>query len=444
MPIRCTEWSRVTHRDLTADVRQGIAAAADSWRSLNGLALAPLYFSGPDGVQLCTRQYVGVVEVGDVTVEIYPKLDSALIDSYGTQPPPGSIETTMSNLFWMLEESEHRNLIESSTAHLEESPTSFFDLFAFLLGKHLLPELEHGVAHSYVPLQGDLRSVRGRIGLVEQVTRHWNRFDKVFCSWDEFTSNTALNRLFKCACRFLSTRVRYLQASHLLMNCETLLDEVEDVHPSTALRDVENLRFDRPLQRYRLAFDLSKRLLSGIGHNLGAGEANTFVFLIDMNKLFENYVRAVLQSHFKTAIEDQKYVGSLLRVQPGSMFQKADYFWTQGTTCWIGDAKYKHLAKGQLQSLRFSDVEKNDRNDSALAGRVLNSDDVRQLTVYAELLRSRARLAAPPHLMLLYPFIGPQEKCQVDKTIAWNGSVFWLMPVQVRRLKSISEAIYLG
>ncbi len=444
--IRFSEWSRVIDHGLAAETCREVDAAAEAWRILNGLPVPPLSFAGPDGRQLCARQYVGVIEVNDVLIEIYPKLDSALIGASDKEPlsPSVRVDTVMHNLLWMLEVADHRDLVETTTAHLEEAPVSFFDLFAYLLGKNLLPELERGVAHTYVTFEDDIKTVRGRIGLVEQVTRNWNRFDRVFCAWDEFTSNTAINRLFKCACRFLAERVNYLEAARLLIDCQALLSEVEDVSPVTALRDIGNLRFDRSVDRFRTAFDLARRLLTGIGHSLGVGSANTFVFLLDMNHVFESYVHAVLESHFKTAVQEQKYVGSLLDVHPGSISQLADYYWRDGATFWIGDAKYKHLAKGQQQALRFRDLEteENGSDDSApLAGQVLSPADVRQLTVYAQLVQLREQAATSPNLMLLYPFVGTAEQCVSDSAIAWNGSKFWLTPVQVRAQDFIGDAI---
>ena len=447
LPIRISEWSRVPLRELSEEIRLEIANASDAWRQQNGLPTAPLSFAGPDGRQLCTRQYVGVVEVNDVVVEIYPKLDATLIEANEEEqlPPTTKIDSVMRNLLWILEVADYRDLAEAQTAHLEEAPTSFFDLFAFLLGKNLLPELERGVAHTYLTLEDDLKTVRGRIGLVEQVTRNWNRFDRVHCVWDEFTANTAINRLFKCACRFLSQRVNYLEAAHLLLDCQALLSDVDDVPAVTALRDVANLRLDRSMERFKTAFDLARRLLAGIGHDLGAGSAKTFVFLLDMNIVFERYVHAVLESHFHVVVEEQKPVGDLLRIQPGGIRQLADYFWRDlSSACWIGDAKYKHLAKGHSHALRFSDLggDHNEPNDLApLAGQILSAGDIRQLTVYAELSRLRGQLKKVPELMLLYPFVGPEIECLPDNVMTWNGSRFWLMPVLVKALTSVGDAI---
>jgi 5-methylcytosine-specific restriction endonuclease McrBC regulatory subunit McrC len=445
--IRLVEWSTGVDHKLSAETQREIHKAAEAWRDVNSLPIPPLSFVGPDGSRLSARQYVGVIEVNDVAVEIYPKLDAALIEAAEGQAlsPSVKVETVMHNLLWMLEVANYRDLAETETAHLEEAPTSFLDLFAYLLGKNLLPELERGVSHAYVGFDDDLRMVRGRIGIVRQVTQNWNRLDRVYCAWDEFTSNTAINRLFKCACRFLSERVNYREATRLLRDCQVLLSEVEDVFPTAALREVGNLRFDRSVVRFKTAFDLARRLLMGIGHNLGVGSANTFVFLMDMNEVFEKYVHAVLESHFRTAVKEQKLVGSLLCVHPGGMAQKADYFWHDRTgSSWIGDAKYKHLAKGHVRSLRFSDLEEEQNGSDyveSLAGRVLSAGDVRQLTVYAELDRLAEKTDAPPNLMLLYPFVGAASQSLADSVIAWNESKFWLMPVLVKKLSFIGDAI---
>lgn len=446
--ICISEWAKISTHNLSHGQRQQLSEVSLAWAQQQRLSAPPLSFSGPDGQCLCANQYVGVVEVDDVTVEIYPKLDAALIFSGDSVPIAGSaqINTVMRNLMWMLEVSTHRELIEADTGHLEETPTNFFDLFAFLLGKNLLSQLMSGVPHRYVGHRGDLHTVRGRINFGEQVSRNWNRFDRIACTWDEFTPNTPVNRLFKCACRFLANRVSYSEAARLLIDCLALLDEVEDVSPLIALRDVQNLRFDRSMDRFRLTYDLAQRLLKSSGHALGVGGANTYVFLIDMNKLFEDYVHAALAAHFQTNVKEQETVGYLFKLDKGRIRQNADYFWRHGNGLWIGDAKYKHLTKGQTSALKFTelpDSEDAEASETTIAGRVLSAADVRQLTVYAELAKGKGY--KPPvdkvSLMLLYPFIGADLDFKTDRATAWNGADFWLVPVRVDRPDKVSNII---
>ena len=120
------------------------------------------------------------------------------------------------------------------------------------------------------------------------------------------------------------------------------------------------------MERFETAFDHARRLLAGIGHDLGSGSAKTFVFLLDMNRVFESMSHVVLESHFPVAVEEQKPVGNLLRIHPGSICQLADYFWCDSSRCWIGDAKYKHLANGHSHALRFSDLEAEQSDELAV------------------------------------------------------------------------------
>jgi hypothetical protein len=236
----------------------------------------------------------------------------------------------------------------------------------------------------------------------------------------------------------LAGRVSYSEAARLLIDCLALLDEVEDVSPLTALRDVQNLHFDRSMDRFRLAYDLAQRLLRSSGHALGVGGANTYVFLIDMNKLFEDYVHAALSARFQTNVKKQENVGYLFPgLKKGRIQQNADFFWRHGGGLWIGDAKYKHLTKDQTSALKFaelSDSEEAQTGETTLAGHVLSAADVRQLTVYAELAKGKYQPEDDKvRLMLLYPFIGVDSEFLPDRATAWNGADFWLIPVRVKR-----------
>jgi 5-methylcytosine-specific restriction endonuclease McrBC regulatory subunit McrC len=437
--LRTCEWAKVETHALTSAQREQLNAAVLSWAQQQHLSSPPLSFSGPHGELLCATQYVGVVEIDDVAIEIHPKLDSALLAA--NQSPlisnQARVTSVMRNLLWMLEVAEHREVVEAAVGHLEEMPTTFFDLFAYLLGKNLLHQLMAGVSHNYVTYSDDLTTVRGRIRLGDQLSRNWDRLDRIACTWDEFTSNTPANRLFKCACRFLAERVSYNEAARLLIDCLTLLDHAQDVSPRTALRDVESLRFDRSMDRFRLAFDLATRLLKASGHALGAGGANTYVFLIDMNELFQNYVHAGLEARFQTIVKQQECVGHLLKLAKGRVAQYADYFWRSGPDLWIGDAKYKHLAAGHTTALRFTDLPDTNADQAdapALAGYILNAGDIRQLTVYAELARrTYTTTSGKVSLALLYPFVGADSQCLPDHAKAWNDSHLWLIPVRVVR-----------
>lgn len=258
--------------------------------------------------------------------------------------------------------------------------------------------------------------------------------DTVASMWDEFSPNNALNQVLRCACRWLRDRIRGVQTRWLLTDCLELLDGVDDISVMGALHSVGKItHFDRTAERFRLTFELAVRLLSQTGHALQTGSAETFVFLIDMNALFERYAHAVLEAAFRVPVRSQAPVWHLLaHLARGRIAQRPDFSLTDTAgTRWIGDAKYRHLARGQTAALTFEGIAdaETDRN-TPRAGSLLSPDDVRQLTVHAELDRCKGSASEPAHLLLLYPFVGTGTG-RISRTLAWNGSVLCLAPLRL-------------
>jgi len=85
------------------------------------------------------------------------------------------------------------------------------------------------------------------------------------------------------------------------------------------------------------------------------------------------------------------------------------------------------------------DTEKADQMNKS-ADRVLSPSDIRQLTVYAEILKRQRNLAFPPALAIVYPFVGEGEM-KVSRAVTWNGSDLWLVPLRVDSKGAMSEVM---
>lgn len=437
--IRLAEWGTASVAALGPEKRSAIAYAVRAWQEEANLPAPPLRFEGTRGETLRAVQYVGVVEVAGCTVEIYPKLDASLMRGE-SQPIDATVQTVMGNLVWMLEVSRYLEMTESDHAHLQGAPLSYFDVFAYLMAKNLARELEAGLVHSYQTEEDDLPAIRGRILFAEQVTRNWNRFDRVSCRWDEFTPDVSLNRVLRCACRFLRSRVHNAGPALLLDYCTDLLADVADISIPEALQQGRSIRWNRTTERFKRTFEMALRLLSGSGYQFRHGSGEAFVFLLDMNQLFEKFAASALASSFGVPIDEQNLIGHLFRAPRRAIQQKPDYLWRCRGIRWVGDAKYKHLESRTV----LSSLEVDADDDAAEAGlrmeRVLNPADVRQLTVYGEILRMRENLEEPPRLAILYPYVGDGEffarSCE-----CWSGATLWLLPVRVDRRVPMREIV---
>jgi hypothetical protein len=139
-----------------------------------------------------------------------------------------------------------------------------------------------------------------------------------------------------------------------------------------------------------------------------------------MKYLFEAYVKAALVDRFGSSVQAQRPIGHLF-TRPGNLIaQKPDYIWNDRGTRWIGDAKYKRLEVNKgVSSVR--------------------PDDVRQVTVYAELMYRQEKCPRPNVAIICPDVSNPPEKIAISTT--WNGSTFVLIPVRVAGIRDIAEIL---
>jgi len=414
--IKLTEWS-TQEVDLNSSTREQIASAVERWTADNSLSQAPLTFGGTDGKKLSAANFVGVVEAGGQAIEIYPKLDRSLFDE-GAIIDEKKTQSAMASLLWMLEVANHEDIYEADTSSLKTSPSSFLDLWAALLAKNLHREMQMGLARAYRPIEDNATTVRGRILFQEHLLHNFNRPDRIYCGWDEFTEDRPLNRILKCACRFLTSRVQNPDTQRLLFDCLGMLDEVADVDPGTALRQVDRIIWDRSMQRFKLPFKLAVRLLQSIGHEAFHGGPQTYVFLLDMNQVFEDYVGATLEQIHQVPVDKQYPIGHLFK-SPARIRQLPDFYWQKEGRAFIADSKYKPFFSWHAE-------EESDDGGS----QYFNIADVRQLTCYG-LLASHD----PEHveLQIIYPWIGDTVLPGPISKITFTGMPLRAIPIRVSR-----------
>ncbi|NBB81113.1 MAG: hypothetical protein GVY36_17020 [Verrucomicrobia bacterium] len=413
--IKLTEWS-TQEVDLTSSTREQIASAVERWTAENRLSQAPLSFGGTDGKKLTAANFVGVVEAGGQAIEIYPKLDRSLFDE-GVIIDEKKSQSAMASLLWMLEVANHEDIYEADTSSLEASPSSFLDLWATLLAKNLHREMQMGLARAYRPMEDNATTVRGRILFQEHLLTNFNRPDRIYCGWDEFTEDRPLNRILKCACRFLTSHVHNPDTQRLLFDCLSMLDEVADVDPGTALRQVDRIVWDRSMQRFSLPFKLAIRLLQSIGHEAFHGGSQTYVFLLDMNQVFEDYVGAVLERTHQVPVDQQRVIGHLFKT-PSRIKQKPDFYWQKDGKAYVADSKYKPFFSWDAD------------NESDEGSQYFQPNDVRQLICYGLMAEADPEQT---ELQIIYPCVGnPQQVPQLEKA-TFAGMRLKAIPIAVTK-----------
>lgn len=232
------------------------------------------------------KQYVGVLCVGDLQIEVLPK-----VDKYAK----GDANTWRKNLLTMLKAVYKLKVSIPSDANQDEQKSiAILDVFI----QRFLDEVEmlihRGIVKTYRRVEGNCKALKGRLVMSKHIRQNIIHQERFYVSYTTYDRNHILNRILYKALRSISdiTNNAYTKnrAASLMFNFPELLD----IQIDEAL--FQKLAYDRKTKDYRFAIELARLLLLHYMPDLRSGSHNKVLALMfDMNKLWEEYVYVTLR-----------------------------------------------------------------------------------------------------------------------------------------------------
>lgn len=267
--------------------------------------------------ELRARAYVGVVRCGPVTFQILPKIDydpAGNADADAQTPAfHAATASAAHNLLHLLSYTHDLEICHQEIAPLLAGESNWFELLTRLFATGLHQQMQRGIEHAYVLLEEDLPVMRGRWQYDRQQSRRpygGHRFD---VAYDDFSPDTPLNRVF----RFVVDRLVWLTIDRLNRN---LLEDLKvwlsavSSPPVITSADLDGVQFSRLNDQFRPAFNLVRMFLEGQAFRLEAGTRQAFALVLDMNRLFEQFVAQFMLRH-RARILPQAWMDGRIHVQ---------------------------------------------------------------------------------------------------------------------------------
>ena len=108
--------------------------------------------------------------------------------------------------------------------------------------------------------------------------------------------------------------------------------------------DVPEARFDRLNEHYRGVIGLARLILRHSAFESGRGGVRASGFLMDMNRLFQEFLTVALREEFGVSPDTLRSDHAITLDEAGRAMLKPDLSWWEGGACtFVGDAKYKNL-----------------------------------------------------------------------------------------------------
>jgi len=203
-----------------------------------------------------------------------------------------------------------------------------------------------GILQGYRTDDAALPGVRGRIRFDDQIRDRFGLFPPVEVRFDEFSEDIEVNRLIRAAlCRLERLAVRYPLSRQKLRFFQRSLERVADVeYMPSALPEVV---YNRLNEHYRPAVELAKLVLRWTTFDLGHGDVPATAFLVDMNRVFEDFVVVALRESLAVPADvfSQGTSGKRLFLDSPELIRlEPDMSWWEDDVCiFVGDVKYKRV-----------------------------------------------------------------------------------------------------
>lgn len=282
---------------------------------------------GRDGYyDLTPGSWIGAINLGTLTAEIRPKLP-------------------IERVLFLISYSLNPRLWKRTGFDLKEQDSLVEAIIPGFVTQ-IRRAFRRGILQGYRTEEDALQTVRGRIRFDDQIRDRFGVFPPVEVRYDEFTEDIVENRLIKAAiARLGRLRIRSDEARRSLRSFDSLLDTVRLAHFDA--RKLPDIHYTRLNEHYRPAVELAKLILRATSFELGQGKVAASSFLVNMNKVFEDFVVAALRDVLRVSertFPQGANKRSLYLDEAEHVGLEPDISWWDGKTCtFVGDVKYKRI-----------------------------------------------------------------------------------------------------
>ena len=274
--VRINEWNTT--------VLEGVTLGADDRRlakdlsATNRLEVEELRA----GLRIRSKSWIGVVRLSKIEIQIHPKLSGDNV-----------------RVIEMIELTQGLDILKRMPGirEIDTNGKSLMDLLAMMLIHEAERLIRNGLLSDYVEQVDELPVLRGRILADRQVLKRFGRVDRVICQFDDRSQDIPENQVLAigtqlCA-RFATDeaiRRKAREISHILR--QTCSPSAFDVR-----RGDSQIVYNRMNAIYEDAHQLCWLIIRmcGVKDFYASSTITSFAFMLDMNRLFEEFVYKLVE-----------------------------------------------------------------------------------------------------------------------------------------------------
>ena len=245
--------------------------------------------------------YVGVIQIGGLTIEILPKADN------NENADKNLWQNVLLN---MLKVCKHIQVESISETQLKKRYQSILDVYFELYLNEVERLVKKGMIKKYRKNQSNQNALKCKLLFAQNIQQNLVHKERFYCEHQVYDKNHLLHQILLKGLLVLKTFVN----DSLKDKLNRLLFEFQDFENiNIQKKHFDKIIIDRKNHDYQKAIDIAKIIILNYSPSLNYGNDNLLTLLFDMNALWEEYIFRILQKHKTDEIEVS--------------FQNSDKFW---------------------------------------------------------------------------------------------------------------------
>ena len=242
------------------------------------------YFTGiRDGVRF--KNYVGVIQLGGLTIEILPKTDNSITED-------SDFETWHGALLNMLKVCKHINVNSVSEANLRRKHNSLLDLYFEMYLEEVQYLLRVGLVKQYRRDSSNILALKGRLDFNRNIQQNLIHQERFYTEHQVYDFENIVNQIILKGLTILSSLVYNSDLKDKIARVRLSFPEIKEI-------PIQKYHFDkvehnRKTVAYNRALQIAKMIILNYSPDIRSGQENMLTLLFDMNKLWEEYIYRML------------------------------------------------------------------------------------------------------------------------------------------------------
>ncbi|GDX44558.1 hypothetical protein LBMAG23_15350 [Bacteroidota bacterium] len=276
------------------------------------------------------KQYVGVIQVDGLLVNIHPKDDKNDAD-----------EKWKSVLLKMLKACGKLKAQYTGEAQLKRQHINLLEVYFEYYLNELEQLLRLGLVKRYRTEKSNVKALKGKLDFAGNLRYNFIHQERFYTSHQVYDHNHQLHQVLAVALNIVG---QFSRTTFLNDKCKRIqlgFPEVNAIKPNIQL--LENIKIDRKTAPYENALELAKLIILNYSPDINQGKQKMISILFDMNVLWEEFVLKTLQNYANqhpdqnwkvTGQESKQFYGRYRSIRP-------DIVLTQNEITYVIDTKWK-------------------------------------------------------------------------------------------------------